>query len=87
MAAPKFDPATAERLAEIADAERVGEFGEWFIECDDDDALLKQVAGLCGTRYPRLIRSLSRRPRSRLSAHLTRVDNLTDLAGSLFSAR
>ena len=53
MAARKFDAATAERLAgrlaEIADPERVGEIGEWLIECEDGDELLQRVAGLCGT--------------------------------------
>ena len=51
QAARKFGPQTAERLAqrltEIADPERIGEVGEWLIECDDADALLARVARLC----------------------------------------
>ena len=53
MAARKFDVETADRLAGrlagIADPERVGEVGEWLIECEDGDELLERVAGLCGT--------------------------------------
>ena len=52
MAARKFDAATAERLAGrlagIADPERMGEIGEWLIECEDGDELLQRVSGLCG---------------------------------------
>ena len=52
IAARKFDAATAERLAgrlaEIADPERVGEVGEWLIECEDGDELLQRVSELCG---------------------------------------
>ena len=50
QAARKFGAETAERLAqrltEIADPERIGEVGEWLIECDDADALLARVARL-----------------------------------------
>ena len=53
MAARKFDAATAERLtgrlAEIADPERVGEVGEWIIECGDAGELLARVERLCET--------------------------------------
>ena len=53
QAARKFDAETAERLArrlaEIADPERVGEVGEWLIECEDGDELLERVERLCGT--------------------------------------
>ena len=52
-AARKFDAATAERLtgrlAEIADPERVGEVGEWIIECEEAGDLLARVERLCGT--------------------------------------
>ena len=51
QATRKFGPQTAERLAEqlteIVDPERIGEVGEWLIECDDADALLARVARLC----------------------------------------
>ena len=47
QAARKFDAETAERLArrlaEIADPERVGEVGEWLIECEDGDELLERA--------------------------------------------
>ena len=53
QAARKFDAETAERLArrlaEIADPDRVGEVGEWLIECEDGDELLERVERLCGT--------------------------------------
>ena len=53
QAARKFDAETAQRLArrlaEIADPERVGEVGEWLIECEDGDELLERVERLCGT--------------------------------------
>ena len=53
MAARKFDAGTAqrlaERLAEIADPERVAEIGEWLIECEHGDELLERVESLCGT--------------------------------------
>ena len=53
MAARKFDAETAqrlaERLAEIADPERVPEVGEWLIECERGDELLERVESLCGT--------------------------------------
>ena len=52
-AARKFDAETAERLtgrlAEIADPERVGEVGEWIIECEDAGELLARVEWLCET--------------------------------------
>ena len=51
MAARKFDAATAERLAErlaeIADPERLAEVGEWLIECEHGDELLGRVERLC----------------------------------------
>ena len=44
QAARKFGAETAERLAErlaeIADPEQVGEISDWLIDCDDADALL-----------------------------------------------
>ena len=53
MAARKFDAGTAqrlaERLAEIADPERVAEVGEWLIECEHGDELIQRVERLCGT--------------------------------------
>ena len=53
MAARKFDAGTAqrlaERLAEIADPERVAEIGEWLIECEHGDELIQRVERLCGT--------------------------------------
>ena len=52
MAARKFDAATAERLgghlARIADPERMGEVGEWLLECEHGEELLERVAGLGG---------------------------------------
>ena len=52
QAARKFDAETAERLAEqleaIPDPERLGEVGEWLIECEHGDELLDRVARLCG---------------------------------------
>ena len=51
LAVWKFGPETAERLAErlaeIADPDRVGDVGEWLIECDDGDTLLARVERLC----------------------------------------
>ena len=51
MAARKFGAETAERLAgrlaEIADPERVGEVGEWLLECESGEDLLDRVARLC----------------------------------------
>ena len=53
QAARKFDPETAERLAgylaEIPDPERLGEVGEWILECDEVGELLARVARLCET--------------------------------------
>ena len=53
IAARKFDAETAqrlaERLAEIADPERMAEVGEWLIECEHGDELLDRVESLCGT--------------------------------------
>ena len=53
QAARKFGPETAERLAgrlaEIADPERVGEVGEWLLECESGEDLLDRVARLCET--------------------------------------
>lgn len=51
QAAPKFGAETAERLAgrlaAIADPERVGEVGEWLLECESGEELLDRVEGLC----------------------------------------
>lgn len=51
LAARKFDPVTADQLAgylaEIPDPERLGEVGEWLLECDSGEALLDRVARLC----------------------------------------
>ena len=51
LAARKFGAETAERLvgrpAVIADPERVGEVGEWLLECDSGEELLDRVEGLC----------------------------------------
>ena len=53
QAARKFGRETAdrltERLAEIPDSERLGEVGEWLLECDSGEALLARVARLCET--------------------------------------
>ncbi len=51
QAARKFDPETADRLAgrlaEISDPERLGEVGEWLLECASAEELLDRVARLC----------------------------------------
>ena len=51
QAARKFGSETAERLAgrlaEIADPERVGEVGEWLLECESGEELLGRLEGLC----------------------------------------
>ena len=53
LAARKFDPETADRLAgylaKIPDPERLGEVGEWLLECDSGEELLARVARLCET--------------------------------------
>ena len=53
LAARKFGPETADRLAgylaKISDPERLGEVGEWLLECDSGEALLARVARLCET--------------------------------------
>ena len=53
LAARKFGPETADRLAErlteISDPERLGEVGEWLLECDSGEELLARVARLCET--------------------------------------
>ena len=53
LAARKFGRETAEllsgRLAELADPERLGDVGEWLLECDSGEALLARVARLCKT--------------------------------------
>jgi hypothetical protein len=53
QATRKFDAATAERLAErmveLPDRDRALEIGEWIIECEDGDELLRRVEGLCGS--------------------------------------
>ena len=47
LAARKFGAETAERLAVIADPERVGEVGEWLLECESGEELLARVKRLC----------------------------------------
>ena len=51
LAARKFDPETAERLAgrltEVSDPERVLEVGEWLLECESGEELLDRVERLC----------------------------------------
>ena len=51
--ARKFGPETADRLAErlakIPDPERLGEVGEWLLECESGEELLARVARLCET--------------------------------------
>ena len=51
LAARKFGPETAERvagcLAALADPERAGEIGEWLLECESGEELLGRVEGLC----------------------------------------
>ena len=53
QAARKFGPETAnrlaERLAETPDPERLGEVGEWLLECGSGEELLDRVARLCET--------------------------------------
>ena len=53
LAARKFGPKTADRLAEqlegIPDPERLGEVGEWILECEVGEELLARVARLCET--------------------------------------
>ena len=53
QATRKFDPETAdrlaERLAEVPDPERLGEVGEWLLECDSGEELLARVARMCDT--------------------------------------
>ena len=53
LAARKFGPETADRLAgrlaKISDPERLGEAGEWLLECDSGEELLDRVARLCET--------------------------------------
>ena len=53
QAARKFDPETADRLAErladIPDQERLGEIGEWLLDCASGEELLDRVARLCVT--------------------------------------
>ena len=50
LAARKFDAATAERLsaalAEVGDADRLAEVGDWIIECGTAAELLDRVARL-----------------------------------------
>lgn len=47
-----LDAATAERLAENSDPERLAEVGEWPLECGHGDELLQWVERLCGTSGP-----------------------------------
>ena len=51
MAARKFGPETAERLAgrlaEITDPERMLEVSDWLPDCDSGEELLDRVARLC----------------------------------------
>ena len=53
LAARKFGAETADRLAghlaKISDPERLGEVGEWLLECDSGEELLARVARLCET--------------------------------------
>ena len=53
LAARKFGPETADRLAErltkVEDPERVVEVGEWLLDCGSGDELLDRVARLCET--------------------------------------
>ena len=53
LAARKFGPETANRLAghltKISNPERLGEVGEWLLECDSGEELLARVARLCET--------------------------------------
>ena len=53
LAARKFGPETADRLAgylaKIPDPERLGEVGEWLLECESGEALLARVARMCET--------------------------------------
>ena len=53
LAARKFGPETADRLAErltkVEDPERVVEVGEWLLDCGSGEELLARVARLCGT--------------------------------------
>ena len=53
LAARKFNPETADRLAErltkVEDPERVVEVGEWLLDCDSGEELLARVARLCET--------------------------------------
>ena len=50
QAARKFDATTAERLsaalAEVGDADRLADVGDWIIECGTADELLDRVARL-----------------------------------------
>ena len=52
QAVRKFGTATAEHFAglltRIADSERVGEIGEWLIDCEDGNELLDRMEELCG---------------------------------------
>ena len=51
MAARKFGPETAERLAkrlaDVTDPECAVEVGEWLLECESGEELLDRVEGLC----------------------------------------
>ena len=53
QAARKFGPETADQLAEqlakIPDPERLGDVGEWILECKVGEELLARVARLCET--------------------------------------
>jgi len=53
LAARKFGPGTAdwlaERLAKISDPERLGEVGEWLLECASGEELFDRVTRLCET--------------------------------------
>ena len=53
LAARKFGPETADRLAEqlegIPDPERLGEVGDWLFDCDSGEELLARVTRLCET--------------------------------------
>ena len=53
LAARKFGAGTAarlaERMAEIAQPDRLAEIGDWILECEDGAELLRRVEDLCAT--------------------------------------
>jgi hypothetical protein len=46
---PGADAAGAGELERVPDRDRALEIGEWIIECEDGDELLRRVEGLCGS--------------------------------------